>query len=274
MVAGLPDISLDDSKLGYSLADFKAELYPELSDEDRRLMDLYFLKFDNEALLALLKDKDAQVEEGKGVFGTAELLSLIEAVRAGDVPDRRFPPYMARFIERFLALTPEEQDGAADLLASLYYAYATACKNTFVAAWFDFNLNVNNILAAFAARKYKMDVAAVVVGDTAVCAQLRTSGARDFGLGETLPYFDTLQRIAETPELVERERKTDLLRWKWLEDEAFFHYFTVERIFVFLMQLEMIARWTSLDKEKGGERFRQLVQQLKDEVQIPAEFRK
>ena len=44
--------------------------------------------------------------------------------------------------------------------------------------------------------------------------------------------------------------------------------------FVFLMQLEMIERWISLDKEKGNELFRKMIQDLKNEVQIPEEFRK
>ena len=43
--------------------------------------------------------------------------------------------------------------------------------------------------------------------------------------------------------------------------------------FVFLLQLEMIERWISLDKEKGNELFRSMIQNLKDEVQIPEEFR-
>ena len=59
-----------------------------------------------------------------------------------------------------------------------------------------------------------------------------------------------------------------------MEDNTFFNYFTIEKIFVFLMKLEMIERWISLDKEKGNELFRQLIDQLKDEVQIPQEFRK
>ena len=87
-------------------------------------------------------------------------------------------------------------------------------------------------------------------------------------------YFETLQHISETEELVERERKVDQLKWNWLENESFFHYFTIERILVFVLQLEMIERWISLDKEKGHELFRQMIQHLKDEVQIPEEFRK
>ena len=35
LVAGLPELTLEDSKLSYTVADFKAELYPDLSDEDK-----------------------------------------------------------------------------------------------------------------------------------------------------------------------------------------------------------------------------------------------
>lgn len=273
LVAGLPDISLDDGKLSYSVSDFKAELYPDLSAQDRKLIDLFYLKFDNTAILKLLKNKDAVIED-KGNFSAEELLQLIEAVREGDTPDKKYPSYLVNFVSQYLQLSQDEFYRADDLLAALYYSYGMSSNNAFIASWFEFNLNLNNILAALAARKYKLEVSSVIVGATSICEQLRTSNARDFGLNETLEYFEALQRIADIEELVEREKKVDMLKWKWLEDESFFHYFTIERIFVFLMQLEMIERWISLDKEKGNELFRKMIQDLKNEVQIPEEFRK
>ena len=273
LVAGLPDISLDDGKLSYSVSDFKAELYPDLSAQDRKLIDLFYLKFDNTDILKLLKNKDAVIED-KGNFSAEELLQLIEAVREGDTPDKKYPSYLVNFVSQYLQLSQDELYRADDLLAALYYSYGMSSNNAFIASWFEFNLNLNNILAALAARKYKMEVSSVIVGATSICEQLRTSNARDFGLNETLEYFEALQRIADIEELVEREKKVDMLKWKWLEDESFFHYFTIERIFVFLMQLEMIERWISLDKEKGNELFRKMIQDLKNEVQIPEEFRK
>lgn len=273
LVAGLPDISLDDGKLSYSVSDFKTELYPDLSAQDRKLIDLFYLKFDNTAILTLLKNKDAVIED-KGNFSAEELLQLIEAVREGDTPDKKYPSYLVNFVSQYLQLSQDELYRADDLLAALYYSYGMSSNNAFIASWFEFNLNLNNILAALAARKYKMEVSSVIVGATSICEQLRTSNARDFGLNETLEYFEALQRIADIEELVEREKKVDMLKWKWLEDESFFHYFTIERIFVFLMQLEMIERWISLDKEKGNELFRKMIQDLKNEVQIPEEFRK
>lgn len=273
LVAGLPDISLDDGKLSYSVSDFKTELYPDLSAQDRKLIDLFYLKFDNTAILKLLKNKDAVIED-KGNFSAEELLQLIEAVCEGDTPDKKYPSYLVNFVSQYLQLSQDELYRADDLLAALYYSYGMSSNNAFIASWFEFNLNLNNILAALAARKYKMEVSSVIVGATSICEQLRTSNARDFGLNETLEYFEALQRIADIEELVEREKKVDMLKWKWLEDESFFHYFTIERIFVFLMQLEMIERWISLDKEKGNELFRKMIQDLKNEVQIPEEFRK
>lgn len=273
LVAGLPDISLEDGKLSYTISDFRAESYGDLSAKDQALIDLFYLKYDHADLLSLLKDKDA-VTQGKGNFSSEDLLQLIASVKEGEKPDAKFPSYLYDFIAQYLALPAGELYKAENLLASAYYAYAMKSKNPFIASWFEFNLNINNILAAFAARKYKMNVAEVIVGDTDVCEMLRTSNARDFGLSETLDYFEPLQRLVETDDLVEREKKVDQLKWKWLEDASFFHYFTIERLFVFLLQLEMIERWVLLDKEKGSELFRQMIQNLKDEVQIPEEFRK
>ena len=273
LVAGLPDIALDDGKLSCTVSTFREELYPALSAEDKKLVDLFYLKFDNKDLLCLLKDKDAATQ-GNGNFSAEQLLTLIAAVREGDAVDKCIPPYMAQFVQKYLELQPEDTARAEDMLAAEYYSYAMKAKNKFVASWFEFNLNLNNIFAALAARKYKMDLQDIIVGDNEVCSQLRTSNARDFGLNETLDYYETIQRIAETDELVDREKKTDMLKWKWLEDESFFNYFTIERLFVFLLQLEMIERWIALDKETGNSLFREMIQNLKGQVQIPEEFRK
>ncbi len=273
LVAGFPDISLDDGKLSCSVSDFRTDVYPQLASSDQKLVDLFYLKFDNQNLISLLKDKEAPVKT-EGTLTGEELLALIETARNGDIPDKKYPAYLSEFVSQYINLASEDLYKAEDLLASLYYQYAMSCKNQFISKWFEFNLNVNNILSAYAARKYKLDVASVIVGNTPACEQLRTSNARDFGLGDTIDYMDQVQRISETEELVERERKIDTLKWKWLEEQSFFYYFTIERIFVFLMFLDMTERWISLDKQKGYELFRQMIENLKEEISIPDEFKK
>ena len=273
LVTGLPELSLEDGKLSYTVANFKTEIYPELSKSDKKLVDLFYLKYDNQNLLALLKDKEAVVDESLGNYSADELLDVIASFKEETASDKKFPSYFYEFTELYLNTPEEERFGIEDKLHGFYYHYAMKCGNKFVSDWFELNLNVNNILAAMAARKYKMDVAKVAVGTNFVAEALRSSNARDFGLADDLEYFEQLTRINDTVDLVEREKKIDLLKWNWMEDNTFFNYFTIEKIFVFLMKLEMIERWVSLDKEKGNEMFRKLIDQLKDEVQIPQEFR-
>ena len=273
LVTGLPELSLEDGKLSYTVANFKTEIYPELSKSDKNLVDLFYLKYDNQNLLALLKDKEAVVDESLGNYSADELLGVIASFKEETAPDKKFPSYFYEFSELYLNTPEEERFGIEDKLHGFYYHYAMKCGNKFVSDWFELNLNVNNILAAMAARKYKMDVTKVSVGSNFVAEALRSSNARDFGLADDLEYFEQLTRINDTVDLVEREKKIDLLKWNWMEDNTFFNYFTIEKIFVFLMKLEMIERWVSLDKDKGNEMFRKLIDQLKDEVQIPQEFR-
>lgn len=273
LVAGLPELTLEDSKLSYTVADFKTELYPALSDKDKKLIDLFYLKFDNANVLKLLKDKDAAIDP-RGVYSAEELAEYISLLKDGDeMPDSVFPSYLSTFIFEYFNTPAEDDFLHEDRLAALYYAYAMKCKNKFVSSWFEFNLTMNNVLVALTARKFKLDVAPLIVGDTEVSEALRTSGARDFGLTGEVDVLDQLVKISETEELVEREKKIDQLRWNWMEEATFFDYFTIERLFVFLLQLEMIERWISLDKEKGSQLFRSIIATLKDEVQIPAEFR-
>ncbi len=273
LVAGLPELTLEDSKLSYTVADFKTEFYSSLTEKDKRLIDLFYLKYDNANVLKLLKDKDAPIDS-RGNYSAAELTEYISQLKDGDeVPDRVFPSYLSTFIKEYFTMTLEDDSMYENRLAALYYAYSMKCNNKFVSSWFAFNLIINNVLVALTARKYKMDVAPLIVGDTEVCDALRTSNARDFGLSSEVDSLDQLMKISETEELVEREKKIDQLRWNWMEEATFFNYFTVERLFDFLLKLEMIERWISLDKEKGNQLFRSLIAALKDEVQIPAEFR-
>ena len=274
LVTGLPDLSLEDGKLNYTVANFKTEIYPQLSKEDKKLIDLFYLKFDNANLLKLLKDKEALVDTSLGIFSADDLLSVINSFKEETAPDKKFPAYFYQFAALYLDTPEDERVSIEDQLHGFYYEYAMKCSNSFVSSWYELNLNVNNILSALSARKYKMDVPKVIVGANGVANALRTSNARDFGLTEEVDYLEQLVRINDTVELVEREKKIDLLKWNWMDESTFFHYFSVEKIVVFLMKLEMIERWLSLDKDRGNELFRQLIDQLKGEVQIPQEFRK
>lgn len=263
LVAGLPDVAFDGSKSAYTVECFKEEIYPELSAADASCVDLFFLERDNANILKILRHGDDARIGQYGCYSRQELEEIISSAKNGDTHIKGVPSYIYSFVEHYMASEGGANVIWEDVLSSYYYDYATSCANGFVAEWFTFNRNVNNILVAFAARKYKMNVADVVIGEGEVADALRTSGARDFGLTGMLDYFESIQRLNENGRLQERERQLDDIRWKWLEDNSVFNYFTVERLFVFLVKLGIIERWAKLDADKGMQRYNEMIAELK-----------
>lgn len=83
LIAGLPNISLDDSKLTYSVSEFRKELDGILTSCDKKLVDLFFLKFDNKNLLAFSQRPDSDPDE-KGSITYDEYKSLFDALKDGE----------------------------------------------------------------------------------------------------------------------------------------------------------------------------------------------
>lgn len=266
LIAGLPDITLDDSRLTYSVADFRNELSDILTRKDQKLIDLFFLKFDNKNLINQLKNPDQDMDP-RGSITYDESHALYQALKEEAIPkNKHIPSYFIDFFRMYLE-SEAKGDVATisweDRLAALYYAYAMKCGNQFVADWFELNLNINNMLTAITCRKHGLDKSQYIVGDNEVAEALRTSNARDFGLGNDVEYLPALQHIAEESDLMLREKKIDTLKWNWLEEQTFFKTFDIESVFAYLLKLEMIERWVSLDKETGEKTFREIVGAMK-----------
>ena len=267
LVAGLPDVAFDGSKAGYSVEKFREDIMPELSVEDARIVNLSFYRLDNANILLLLR-QGAEIElQTLGCFTKEQLLDIISTAKEGDARSKDVPAYMYDFLDYYFE-NIEQNMFWEDVLCGYYYNYAVSAPNKFVAQWFEFNRNVNNILVAMAARKYKMSVADAVVGDDDIAEALRTSAARDFGLSDSVEYLEELQRINENGKLLERERQLDNMRWRWLEENSVFNYFTIERLFVFIQKISIVERWAALDAETGMQRYTSMVNELKGSAQI------
>lgn len=263
LVAGLPELAFDGSKAPFTVEKFREEVYPFLEKEDARCIDLFFMAWDNANILLLLRDGADSLLERKGCYSKEQLLEIMAAAKEGDPRRSDVPEYMYDFLEYYYVNEERTDILWEDNLALRYYAYAMKCGNKFISEWFDFNLNVNNILVAVLARKYKLNIETCVLGDGEVAEAIRTSGARDFGLTGVLDYLEAVIRISENEKLQERERMLDDMRWNWLDDNSVFDYFTVERLFVFLQKLDIIERWAVLDAEKGMQRYKELIDELK-----------
>ena len=272
-IAGLPDIQIDNQKSIPAQDEILDELKQILSKGDMALLDLLRLKYDNDNLLKFLANRDAELNP-LGKLTSQDWAELIELIDNSDernpVRDARLLKYVLEFYSTIRNEQSEEKiDFAEDFLAALYYKYGMQCKNKFVADWFEFNLNINNILTALTCRKYGWDVKSAIVGDNVVAETIRNSvSARDFNLKAEIDYFDALVSISETANLLDREHRIDALKWNWLEENTFFSSFSIEKVLSFWLRCELMHRWDNLSMEEGAEIFRQMINDLKKDVKF------
>lgn len=265
LVAGLPDLSIEQGKLQYGTAEFREELKTGLSSSDYRLMELLFLSSDNHNLLSLLR-KDNKPLLPDGVFST-ELL-------AGEIREPlTLKSYMKLFIESFRAesrLYPNLSE--ENELSTLWYEELLTVKNDFLREWFTFELNLRNVLLVLAARKNGLPYENQIVGSNMVAEIIRRSNARDLGLSAEWPWIEKVLAIAESEDILVREKAIDLLRWNILDELNTFNYFTVEVLMAYYLKLGMIERWLRLDFATGEKLFRRLLGDLQNSYEFPNEF--
>ena len=269
LIAGLPSLSLEDAKPIYTVERVRTELEGMLSKGDQRLIDLFFLQYDNANLLRYCQDPEAKLDV-RGKLTADDFAAVYQALKEEEkVPKiAGMPSYMVDFLR--MRWEEESREKAErkmipweDRLAAYYYAFAMRCGNRFVADWYELNLNIRNLLTAFTCRKHGLERSNYIVGDNEVAQQLRTSNARDFNVGDLMELFADLQRVAEESDLLTREKKVDMLKWQWLADQTFFKTFDIESVFAYLLQIEMTERWTTLDKTTGEQTFRSIVGAMK-----------
>ncbi len=265
LVAGLPDIILEQSKLSVTLAEFREELKAHLHADDYSLVEKLFLVADNRNVLNMVM-KNIDEFDTSGKYSFDELEDEIKE-------PENLPEYLKTFITHFKSNQPVESEMSwEDQLTLLYYGHLMKVDNQFLRTWFEFECNIKNILAGLTARRHKMPVENLLVGNNTVNNAIRKSNARDFGLNAEFPFVEKLIQINDNNNLLEREKAIDLLKWNYIDELNTFNYFSVEVILGFVIKLEMVERWLKLDKKTGEEMFRKLVIDLENSYEFPKEF--
>lgn len=273
LVAGLPDMVFDDQKGILKLAEFKKMLEEELHPDDYLLVELIFLPYDNRNLLSFLKLKKQKVDE-LGNYHVDRYEDLILYNFTYGFNEKPIREYLITFLKAFREGSPLfENISWENQLISLYYDSVLTCKNDFLRDWFEFDLNIKNVLTAITCRKMKYNPETEIIGDNLISRQLKNNTSKDFGLQADFPLIENILQISSESNLLERERKLDLLRWDYLDEHTFFHYFTIEKILSYLIKLTILHRWMKLNPEMGKEMFNRMVSDIEKSYEFPEEFK-
>lgn len=272
IIAGLPDIDLQDTKPGMSIDVMREQCEEQLTSNDKRLLFCFFLHFDCVNLVKLLKNREADIDQW-GNFSLEQLRDLISSASEFNPNDHLYPSFMSVFASEYSLNKDKDGYFPEDEIAYQFFDYAIrTCSSRMIRRWYKLNLDITNILTAMLARKQGWSVEEFVKGEGEVQEMIRTNKTKDFNLGQELDYIPELMKIAEEEDPVRKEKMIDAFKWIWLDERVFFEPFSMEAIFAYLCKLEMQQRWAKLDVEQGKETFRKIIDDLRSEVQVPAEF--
>lgn len=274
LVAGLKEYTLEGDNKGFDALAVIREIRENVSPADRRTVELFYTYYDIENIISL--------RSGRGHFSALGNLSREEIEEELASPSR-LPAYLGRIITAYNSA--EKEGGQSDeaegldmdmsLERNLFAAYYRECaksRSRFMRRWADFDRTLRNITAAFAARRRSIPVADVIVGGGDVESALARSSAADFGIKGEVAYVDRIMvAVADDSNLLEKENRIDAIRWEMSEELTAMNYFDMDFILGYLVKIDIIYRWVSLDPAKGREMLQKLIDTLTGEGNLPSE---
>lgn len=260
LVASLREYTLDADTKGFDARAIIDEILEGVRGRDALQVRMLYGYYDCENLAALRCGRNAF-----NPLGNLAREELDEELKA----PQRLPEPLARVVRAYA--DPEGEDAesvdtAQRFEKELFEAYYRICEGSrsrFLREWSCFDRTLRNVTAAVAARAAGRNVEEALVGEGDVVDQLQRSSAADFGLRGELPWMDAvIAAMNDEANLVEKERKLDLIRWSEAAELATFDYFDLDAILSYLVRVNIVARWTRLDAARGREMFARLMAEL------------
>jgi hypothetical protein len=240
----LPEIHRDDIKIRVTLGEFLEERF-HIAERDWNEIELVLLGRDVFIIEELLSGRSVSMEHS--LFGVEFWRDQIKSPKEG--PD---------FLLSFLRTVDPRKFGPAEI-DKLYAAYfehvLSTTNNGFIRAYFTFQQDFRNVVAALRARRKGLDPSEHVIGEGEVVKLLSSSSAEDFGLGGEYPWLERLIK-AEAPH--ERQEVIDRILWDYLDENTGPDPFDFRVILAYLLKLEILHRQLALSEERGMEKVRRL----------------
>jgi len=265
LIAGFPDILLDERKVHFTLIELKEELKYHLHPKDYQLVEYLFLQYDNINLLNILQKKEAEFNP----LGNFSESLLIDEIKEPE----KLPSYMKKFLETYHEENPIHPNlSLENQLTWLYFDFMLEQKNEFIQKWVAALRNLNNIFAIYNSRKFELNFENQMIGDYELTEAAKKTTSKDFGLVNEFTYIDEIIGIFENNDILEQEISIDLLKWKYLNNLNTFNYFTIEPILAFVIEFIMVERWSKLDTEESNKMFKKMLNELETNIQFSKDF--
>lgn len=255
-----------------SLVELRDYLEDELHPSDFEMVKVFYLPCDHENLVNLMFEDEFEWDD-RGNYSRRLLEKFVDKKQYELVDTSVVPDYFVEFMDFY---HDDEEDfpktAAIKFLTKGWYSLMRNSGNDFLTALANYKQNIANIMLALNGRKHDIPFADALIGNDEITAALRKSRSRDFGLSNEIHDIESIVQLFEIDNILDRELKLDNHLWKFLDEITFFNYFTIEKVLAFVQKLFIVERWFKLDKEKGQQIFKRLLEELQSNFEFPQEF--
>ena len=216
LVAGLPEILLDEPTGHLSFPDVVDEIMENVSDDDSQLFRFLRYRHDNTNLLGIVQEIDSPFDPW-GNYSEEELHYEYKTLDT-------IPEYMQQFIAACNTSRPFNNNICReDQLSWLYYDEAANIDNRFLREWLEFDLNLKNLLTTINCKKFNIPLecrhevrfeqkdSQNIICKNEVAEQILKSRAPDFSLTAILPWVEEVLSF-DASNLVDFEESLDRFR--------------------------------------------------------------
>lgn len=262
LVAGLPDLSLQQSHLPFSSAEWISVLTDHLSPPELAQLRLLRLPADHQTLLGLLRGASTPEANDWALYDPEFLAEALE--EESDQLPAYFLAVHAAFRQKS---TPEDLLNAEHQLTESYYDYALEKATGLVQQWLPFDRDLRNLMTGWHLRKHNQSTENQLVGQNAVSEAIRESSGRDFGMGREYPSWNWWVQEAEDDGLVERQQNLERIRWHFIDEALSFSYFSADVLLGYLLKLQILQRRLEGEPQRGRQRLEHFIQEAAKQLE-------
>ena len=209
LIAGLPDLTINDKKLSFTSLDFREQMTDELHEDDKKVIQLLFLPFDHLNIAKAFKNKEKQTQsrtidnrqlisndeiplfDKRGLFDQEMIALLIDKKEIENRALEIFPQYIRDIFEELHETDETITDTNLMIkLQTAYYQLLESHSLPFINKYGACDRNMRNVMAALNGRKFNLPFEQSLIGEGEAVEALKKNKSRDFGLSSIIDKID------------------------------------------------------------------------------------
>ncbi len=262
------------------LLDAKNEIVNQLNEDDKKLVKLIDYQSDLVNVFNVIDNNELPFNQLANLSLDEIKLEIEKPESLGEKYISLLPLQLESILDRFTGkIDPELLDDdfakietskeLQIIMLEQYYTMLEQAGSKMLENWAKIALVLGNVIVAYDARDNHDNIDYIVGANREIIQIIKNNyKANDFGLTNEIDYVDSILNVVATKNVVERERKLDLLKMELLNVITEQEYFSTDYVLACVLKINMKCRWAMLNDSADKEKFKNIVKSFTEKLDL------